>query len=96
MTTLDQIKGAAKLVGSAFLFGEEVNERQQKRLHICQTSGLGKSPCHNFVLVDSPLGKTPRCCAKGEQGCAPHHNGCGCYLVAKTKYPNEHCPLKRW
>lgn len=96
MTTLDKIKGAAKLIGSGFLFGEEVSRRQEERLQICMTSGLGRKACHNLKLVDSPIGKTPRCCVAGEAGCAPNQNGCGCFLMAKTKYEDEHCPLKRW
>jgi hypothetical protein len=96
MTTLDTIKGATKFIGAQFLFGEEVSKRQAARLHVCNTSGANGGACHNFVLVKSLLGKTPRCCKAGESGCAPHHNGCACFLMEKTKYEGEYCPLKKW
>jgi hypothetical protein len=96
MNALDTIKGAAKFVASYFLFGEEVDARQTERLKICMNSGLGGRACHNFMLVNSPLGKKPRCCVAGKDGCGSHQNGCGCFLMEKTKFENEQCPLSRW
>jgi hypothetical protein len=96
MNPLDAIKGATKFVRAQFLFGEAVNELQAKRLHICKTSGANGTPCHNFVLFDTPLGKRPRCCKNTMAGCQPHHNGCTCWLISKSKDKTEPCPLGRW
>lgn len=99
MTTLDKIKGASKFLASHFLFGETVTARQSERLNVCKTSGAGGAQCHNFKLFPTQGGLKPRCCNSDEEGCPQmpaELDGCGCWLLNKTKFEGEQCPLGRW
>lgn len=96
MTLLDNIKAGMKFIKANFQFGEEVEELQKERLHICKTSGQNGEPCHNFELFPTPLGYRPRCCSFDLPGCAPHQNGCKCWITSKAKDQEELCPLGKW
>lgn len=85
MTPLDAIKGGTKLVFSLFMYGEDREKMQAERLYICQTSGANGGKCGYLQeLNGGELGKIPRC------------GHCGCFLLAKTKFEGEKCPLGRW
>jgi hypothetical protein len=97
---LDLIKGAAKYATAKVLtYGQELNDVQKKRIHICQTSGANGGKCQNFDEQHrGKHGIEPRCCNPVIwDDCPNDTRGCGCYIIEKSWYEDtEHCPLGLW